>query len=263
MFSFFRFLFILMLSKAVMNNLSSPSHQSQSKKSWFSVVTESLLHLAFPHTCAGCGSDLLDKGNLLCTYCHAALPLTSFHLHSNNPVERLFWGRLPVTYATAQYYFSKESLMQRLMHAFKYKGNKDLGFFMGKMMGHELASSNRFLQVDALVPLPLFPSKERKRGYNQATVLCEGIAEILKKPVLKDAVVRTMHTESQTKKNRVERWQNMEGRFQLANKEAIAGKHILLVDDVITTGATLEACGHEILKGKDVALSIATLCFSS
>lgn len=245
-----------MLLNIAMNNTSS-------KNTWLAALAESILHLAFPHTCAGCSSDLLDKDNLLCTHCHAALPLTSFHMHSNNPVEKLFWGRLPVTHATAQYYFSKESLVQRLMHQFKYKGNKDLGFFMGKMMGLELAQANRFSGIDALVPLPLFPSKERKRGYNQATILCEGIAEVLQKPVLKSVVLRTMHTESQTKKNRVERWQNMEGRFRLAGKEAIQGKHILLVDDVITTGATLEACGHEILEAEDVRLSIATLCFAS
>ena len=238
-------------------------HLPKSPKSWFSIATNSLLHLAFPHTCAGCGSDLLDKDQLLCVYCHSALPLTSFHLHSNNPVEKLFWGRLPITHATAQYYFSKESLVQRLMHAFKYKGNKDLGFFLGKMMGYQLQQSNRFLHVDALIPLPLFPSKERKRGYNQAAILCEGIAEVLQKPVLKDVVIRTKHTESQTKKSRVERWENMEGRFQLTNEATIQGKHILLVDDVVTTGATLEACGYEILRAKDVTLSIATLCFSS
>jgi ComF family protein len=149
------------------------------------------------------------------------------------------------------------------MHRFKYKGDKDLGLFLGRLIGYQLNKTNRFLQIDALIPLPLFPSKERKRGYNQATLLCEGISEILQKPVLQNVVIRTMHTESQTKKTRLERWQNMEGRFQLINEERIRGKHVLLVDDVITTGATLEACGHELLKATDVQLSIATLCFSS
>jgi ComF family protein len=119
------------------------------------------------------------------------------------------------------------------------------------------------LHIDALVPLPLFPSKERRRGFNQSTVLCEGIATVLGKPVLKEAVVRATYTESQTKKNRIERWQNMEGRFEVVNKEALEGKHILLVDDVVTTGATLEACGRELLAVDNVQLSIATLCFSS
>ena len=191
------------------------------------------------------------------------MPETSFHLHSNNPIEKLFWGRLPITAATAQYYFSKDSLVQHLMHRFKYKGDRELGLFLGRLIGYQLNQTNRFKEIDCLIPLPLFPSKERKRGYNQATLLCEGIAEVLHKPVIKDAVIRTIYTESQTKKNRIERWQNMEGRFQLINEAAVKGKHILLIDDVITTGATLEACGHELLKAQDIKLSIATLCFSS
>lgn len=226
-------------------------------------IKEAIAHLVFPHVCVGCGTDVISEENKLCMFCHEALPKTSFHLHANNPIEKIFWGRLPVRYATAQYYFTKQSLMQRLMHRFKYKGDKDLGLFLGRLIGYELAETNRFKEIDALLPLPLFPSKERKRGYNQAVLLCDGIAEIMQRPVLKDAIVRTTHTESQTKKTRVERWQNMEGRFLLVNEVAIKDKHLLLVDDVITTGATLEACGHELLKGENVTLSIATLCCAS
>jgi ComF family protein len=131
------------------------------------------------------------------------------------------------------------------------------------MMGNAIAVSNRFSLVDALVPLPLFPAKEKKRGYNQARVLCEGIAEILDKPVLSDVVVRSIPTETQTKKGRLERWRNMEGSFALAQPDAIDGKHILLVDDVITTGASLEACGRELVRAQNGQLSIATLCFSA
>lgn len=245
------------MKSVVQNNLLA------SCKSWLTQAGDSLLHLAFPHICAGCGSDLLNKEQELCLRCQDSLPLTSFASHGNNPVEKLFWGRMPLTYATAQYYFTKESLMQRLMHEFKYRSNKELGLYLGRLMGHQLKNANRFLQVDALVPLPLFPIKERKRGYNQAEVLCEGIAEVLQKPILNKAVIRTVHTESQTKMNRVQRWENMKDHFRLVNKEAIENKHVLLVDDVITTGATLEACGTEVLKGHNSRLSIATLCFSS
>lgn len=194
--------------------------------------------------------------------CHASLPKTEFEFYPNNPVEKIYWGRLPLVSATAHCYFSKQAIMQHLMHQLKYRGNKDVGLYLGRLMGHSLASANRFRYVDALIPLPLFPIKERKRGYNQAAVLCDGIAEVLGKPVLKDVVVRNMHTESQTKKNRIERWLNMEGRFELAKPEKIAGKHLLLVDDVITTGATLEACGAVLLQGQNVQLSLATLCYS-
>lgn len=253
---------IFFLKYSLMNNTLG-HNLSKSYKSFFSELKESLLQLAFPQVCAGCGSDLLQVNQLLCLHCLEVLPATTFHLHNNNPVEKLFWGRMPVTYGTSQYYFTKESLVQRLMHQFKYKGNKDLGLFMGRMMGHQLKESNRFLEVDALVPLPLFPKKERKRGYNQATILCEGIAEVLQKPIIERAVIRTMHTESQTKKNRVQRWENMKDHFRLVNETALKDRHVLLVDDVITTGATLEACGQEILKAEGVRLSIATLCFSS
>jgi ComF family protein len=225
-------------------------------------IKDSLLHLAFPHVCEGCGSSLPTTDNLLCVRCLAALPETRFHLHDNNPIEKIFWGRLQVTHATAQYYFTKESLMQHLMHQLKYTGNKPIGHFLGRLMGNALIESKRFHDIDALVPLPLFPSKEFKRGYNQATILCEGIAEVFDKPILKNAIIRTTHTESQTKKGRVERWQNMEGRFELRDEVSVRGKHLLLIDDVITTGATLEACGSELLESA-AELSIATLCFSS
>lgn len=191
--------------------------------------------------------------------CVAALPETNFELHPHNPVEKTFWGRLPLINAAAQFYFTKESLMQHLMHQLKYKGNKELGRQLGQIMGEQLKKSGRFT-VDALIPLPLFPVKERKRGYNQATILCEGMAEILQVPILDKAIIRPQHTETQTKKGRIERWKNMEGKFVLTTPAAIRNKHLLLVDDVITTGATLEACGTELLKGENVQLSLASLC---
>jgi len=226
-------------------------------------LKESFLHFLFPHVCEGCGTDVLNHDHFLCLQCHSSLPKTDFHLYPNNPIEKIFWGRLPLTNATAQYYFTKDSAMQHLMHQLKYRGNKELGVYLGRLMGHALSQSNRFLYVDALIPLPLFPAKERKRGFNQAMVLCQGIAEVLEKPILKNAITRTSHTDSQTKKNRVQRWENMEGRFEISDKEAIKGKHLLLVDDVVTTGATLEACGAELLEVENVQLSVATLCFSS
>jgi ComF family protein len=194
--------------------------------------------------------------------CREALPETNFELFPDNPVEKKFWGRLPVQQSMAQYYFTRESLIQRLMHQFKYKRNKELGIQLGRMMGESINKSRRF-SVDALIPLPLFPAKEKRRGYNQATVLCEGMAESLHVPVLKDAVIRSQHTDTQTKKGRIERWQNMEGKFILAKPEAIRHKALLLVDDVVTTGATLEACGAELLKAENVRLSIAALCYAA
>jgi ComF family protein len=232
------------------------------KLSSLHLFRESLLHLVFPHVCEGCGTDIIQPDHFLCLHCLSNLPHTSFHLHANNPIEKTFWGRLPVTSATAQYYFTRQSVIQHLMHQLKYKGNKELGYYLGKLMGSALAASNRFAYADALIPLPLFSSKEKKRGYNQAKVLCEGMAAVMGKPVIDNVVYRAMHTETQTKKNRIERWQNIEKGFALSNAHLIEGKHVILVDDVITTGATLEACGRALMQC-DVRVSIAALCFSS
>ena len=137
-----------------------------------------------------------------------------------------------------------------------------MGLQLGRLMGDSIKRSERF-DVDALIPLPLFPAKEKRRGYNQATILCKGMTEHLNIPVLNDVIIRPQHTETQTKKGRIERWTNMEGKFVLKNPDAIRDKHVLLVDDVVTTGATLEACGTELLKAENVRLSVATLCYAS
>ncbi len=229
----------------------------------FKEIKDSLLQLVFPHVCDGCGSDLLNIESQLCLRCLAAMPETNFEKHAGNPVEKMFWGRLSLVSATAAFYFTKESLMQKLMHQFKYRNNKDLGLQMGRLMGISLKESGRFNSIEALIPLPLFPSKEKKRGYNQATVLCEGIAEIFPLPILKKTVIRPQHTDTQTKKGRIARWKNIEGKFELLNANEIVNKHLLLIDDVVTTGATLEACGSELLKSENVRLSIATLCQAS
>ena len=163
-------------------------------------LKNSILHILFPHVCDGCGSDIIDEESNLCMKCIGALPETNFHLHANNPVEKIFWGRLPVVSATAQFYFTKESLMQHLMHQLKYRGNKELGKQLGRLMGYDLKKANRFDKLDYLIPLPLFASKERRRGFNQATILCEGIAEVMNTEIALDVIVRTQYTETQTKK---------------------------------------------------------------
>jgi ComF family protein len=219
-------------------------------------------HLFFPHVCAGCGADNISTLSPLCIRCTNRLPLTNFHLHANNPVEKDFWGRLPLAGATALCHFTAGSLIQHLLHQLKYRGNKEAGYFLGRIMGYSLNSAERFNNIDLLVPLPLFAARQKKRGYNQAAVLCRGIGTVMQLPVTESAVVRLSATETQTRKNRIERWANMEGKFELVNPAAIAGKHVLLVDDVVTTGATLEACGHELLKAPGVKLSIATLAYT-
>ena len=226
-------------------------------------IVHSFSHLFFPHTCAGCGNDILTEKQLLCIQCISQLPLTGFEAHADNPVEKIFWGRVSINNAMSLLYFTKDSILQNLLHQFKYKGNKEIGFYFGRIMGNAILQSNRFHNIDALVPLPLFTSKEKKRGYNQSTILCEGMAEIMLVPVLKNSVIRTTSTETQTHKNRIERWQNINGKFEVKDLSSLQNKHVLLVDDVVTTGATLEACITELLQSEKTKVSIATLAHTS
>ncbi len=217
------------------------------------------MHFFYPHNCIGCGSDILNSENFLCIECINNLPHTEFALHANNPVEKIFWGRIAITAGMSEFYFTKASIIQNLIHEFKYRGNRKVGLYLGNILGKSLLNSNRFRNLDVLIPLPLFFQKEYKRGYNQSAILCEGIQEIMNIPMITKNVIRKIHTDTQTKKGRIERWENVEKSFSVLRPESLQGKNILLVDDVITTGATLEACGSEILKIKDVRLSIATL----
>ena len=224
---------------------------------------DSLTHLFFPHICAGFGTDVINKDQLLCLACTDRLPLRNYYAHADNPVEKTFWGRIPLNHAASYLYFNKDSIVQQLMHQFKYKGNQEIGLYFGRKMGSAISAAARFQSPDFLIPLPLHPQRQKKRGYNQAEVLCRGMAQSLAIPVLEQVVSRTMQTETQTHKNRESRWQNMEGKFILNHPSLLENKHVMLVDDVITTGATLEACGIELLKARGLLLSIATLAYTS
>jgi ComF family protein len=226
-------------------------------------LIHSFSHLFFPHICSGCGSDLINEAQLICLQCSEQLAVTHFADHQNNPVEKIFRGRVAITNAMGLLYFTKDSVLQNLLHEFKYRGKKEIGFYLGKMVGNALIQSKFYNNTGALIPLPLFASKEKIRGYNQATVLCEGISAIMNVPVLKNTIIRTSATETQTRKNRIERWQNIEGKFELKDPKSIQNKHVLLIDDVVTTGATLEACAMELLRAEGTKVSIATLAYTS
>ncbi|HMO61326.1 MAG TPA: phosphoribosyltransferase family protein [Ferruginibacter sp.] len=226
-------------------------------------IYDSFFHLLYPHICTGCGSDLLSKDNQLCAKCMTALPYTHYAMHEGNPVEKIFGGRLPIAAAHSQFYFEKTSLMQHLVHQLKYKGNTSIGIYLGELLGKTLSVSHRFQQIDALIPLPLYPEKEKKRGYNQAAIICQGISAVLRIPIINNNLIRRRYTDTQTKKHRTERWENVADSFIVRDSEALCGKHLLLVDDVITTGATLEAGGAALMQAKDTKLSIATLTIAT
>jgi ComF family protein len=222
-----------------------------------------LLHLFYPHICIGCGTDILGEDHPVCLKCLSELPNTDFAYMEGNPMEKLFWGRLKLHACTSQFYFTKGNVIQSLVHELKYKNNKQVGVYLGRMLGKSILDNDRFRNIDILVPLPLFADKERRRGYNQSFLICEGISEIINLPVMTGNILRERPTESQTLKKRKERWENVEGSFTIKDPDSLINKHILLVDDVITTGATLEACGSEILKIPGSTLSIATLTYAT
>lgn len=230
--------------------------------SFRSKYLSSLLHLFYPHNCEGCGSTLISDNQFLCTRCIHHLPATGFFNKPGNPVEKTFYGRLPVNHAAAVYHFTKASLLQHLLVQLKYKNNREAGYFLGRMLGYALANTERFAGIEVLIPIPLNPKKEFIRGYNQSALLCEGIREIWNKPVLANAVTRVRFTETQTHRNRLSRWQNMENVFAVTQPESLTNRHILLVDDVITTGATLEACGSSILEIPGTQLSVAAVGYT-
>ncbi len=217
--------------------------------------------LYFPKNCPACGRPLKLFGANICGRCSQNLPETHFFEAPGNPIEKIFYGRLPMNAGAAAWYFHKNSALQALLFQLKYKSNKEVGLFIGKQMGALLAASERFASIDALVPVPLHPHALSKRGFNQAALICEGIGQVWHKPVLTGAIARTKHTSTQTKQTRAERWDNMENAFTIKDPASINGKHLLIIDDVITTGATIEAFGKTLLTIKDVRVSVAAAAY--
>lgn len=216
-------------------------------------------HLFFPRFCPGCGSDTVHYGQILCLNCLLELPETGFFDLAENPVKHIMDGRLTVERAASLYYCAHVSKLHNMIHQLKYKHNRYVGVFLGEMMGRQMLQSKWKKDIDLIVPIPLHPNRERKRGYNQTKIIADGIANITSIPIATDAVARTIYTQTQTQKGRSERISNMEAKFHVVKPEKLEGKHILLIDDLITTGATLEFCGLEILKVPGTRISIATV----
>lgn len=208
--------------------------------------------------CIGCGSDVLDIEQIICNECFAQLPETNYFLYEDNPVQRRFAGRMLIQHAASTFHFSTKSVLQNIVFALKYRGNKEAGMFLGKQTGNALLQTTWYKEIDVIVPLPLNTRKLQQRGYNQAALIAYGIAHMINKPVVDNVAMRKVFTETQTHKDRVSRWQNMQYVFTVDNAAALHNKHILLVDDIITTGATLEACGQHLITLPGCKLSLVT-----
>jgi ComF family protein len=220
------------------------------------------LHLLYPQICFGCGTDQIEKNKPLCNQCIHDLPYTDFFSINENPVEKLFWGRVPVQHAGALLFFTKDSLVQTLMTQLKYHHNKKVGILFGQLMGQAIAAEKKFEQIDLLVPIPILHSKMNNRGYNQSQVIAMGIQQVWNRPIMQDVLIKKSWSNSQTKKNRTARLQQVPDLFILNHLNSIEGKNILLVDDVLTTGATLEAAIETLMAGSPASVSIAVAAYT-
>lgn len=219
----------------------------------------SFLSLLFPRCCVVCGRPLAKGEECLCTMCNIELPRTDYHLRKDNPVEKLFWGKVPLERATSFYFYRKGSDFRQILHQLKYGGQKGIGAIMGRYMAAELQQSGFFEGVDVILPVPLHKKKQQIRGYNQSEWIARGITAVTGIPIDTEAVVRRKNTETQTRKSSLERWENVEGIFELHRAEALAGKHILIVDDVLTTGATTVECASCLTGIEGIRISVLTL----
>ncbi len=218
--------------------------------------------LFMPRLCSGCDNGLMPFERALCLECLSDLPLARFTAEAENPVAKRFSGRVELVAAAALVHFTSQGRVQRALHRLKYKGDHRVGHLLGRLMAEDMRESGRFAEVDAIIPVPLHPRKQRQRGYNQSAVLAAGMQEVWDMPILGHALKRAMVTTSQTRQGRWERWQNVRTAFRVEDPAQLRGRHVLLVDDVVTTGATVEACATALLAVPDVRLSFYAAAFA-
>ncbi len=216
-------------------------------------------YLIYPEVCLNCGKHLSVSEECICLECLYKLPLTNFHEEKNNYLEQIFNEKCKIENATSYVFFSKKSIIQKLIHKLKYNGKKEIGLIIGKQMGLYLFNSKNFFCIDLIIPIPLHKKREKTRGYNQSEWIGKGISKSMNKKMNINSVVRSVNTETQTKKNKEEREKNVKGIFKIKNAKELENKHILLIDDVITTGSTMIECVNTISKLKNTKISIATI----
>jgi ComF family protein len=215
--------------------------------------------LVFPEICRGCGEWPGVGRTALCRSCESKMPRTWFEKVPGNPTEQIFWGRAKIEFASSLYFYRKGELLQQIIHQLKYKSDKKAGVYLGRLAGRFLVKEALAGEIDCIVPVPLHPKKQRLRGYNQSEIIARGIGEITRLPVNTESVIRTVHSASQTRRGRYERWQNVEGIFKVLHPHLFQNKHVLVLDDVITTGATIEALCTAFAQVTDVRISVLTI----
>jgi ComF family protein len=227
-------------------------------------MLNNLINLFYPKVCLLCKKTLVKGEEFLCIDCLSDLPRTNYSKYKVNPVKDLFAGYSCISEISPFLFFEKEGDTQRIIHSIKYYGNRKLAEFMGRLAALELSSSGFFDDIDVIIPVPLHYKKERKRGFNQSECISRGISSVCNCKIDAQSLIRTVHTKSQTRKSLYERHVNVEKIFQVVDSDALTGKHILLVDDVITTGATTSACIDALLlEALDITISIFSLAVVS
>ncbi len=227
-------------------------------KGLYFIVTD-FIALFFPRYCMGCADTLMKGEEIVCTACILDLPKTNYHLHSTNPIKERLSLRVDIENAFAFLKFNKKGAVQNLLHQLKYNNQPEIGIALGKIYGKDLVDSKKIADYDFLVPVPLHLARERKRGYNQSAKFAEGLSLHFKIPVIQNAFIRTKQTSTQTKKTRVERWENVKAAFQISEPAQVKDKSIILVDDVITTGATIEALCQRLIEAGCQRITIICL----
>ncbi|MDR2921135.1 MAG: ComF family protein [Tannerella sp.] len=222
-------------------------------------IWNNLVNLFYPNLCLLCEKPLIEHEQQLCLHCLYDLPRANYHKRPDNPILKLYAGIPQLQKAAGFLLYEKEGKVQSLIHSFKYRNNKQLAKQLGRIAASELQTDNFFNDIDLLVPVPLHPKKERKRGYNQSEWIAQGIASFTNKPIVSDILFRTIHTTTQTSKLRYERHLNVEKIFSLHNTKSFENKHILLIDDVITTGATSLSCIETLANVPDIRISLFAL----
>lgn len=214
--------------------------------------------LFYPEYCLGCSTGLLSGEQILCTKCLIDLPRTDYLWNEDNPIHRKFIGRLPLKHAVAFLKFRKTGIVQHLLHQMKYNNHPEVAVRLGELFGNEMKRAEKN-QFDIIIPMPLHPSRQAKRGFNQSSKFAEGLSAAMDVPFDDHLVRRLTNTLSQTRKSKMQRWENVKEAFAVSKKELVKNKRILLVDDIITTGASLEACGQQLIDAGCDELSIACI----
>jgi ComF family protein len=223
---------------------------------------ESIINLFFPKVCSGCSSFLLSNENVICTVCRHEIPLTNHHLNPENDAFKKFYGRIPVMHTSALFYFHKKGIVQELIHNLKYKGHEEIGVILGEWYAEDLKTIDLLQSVDEIIPVPLHRRKLKERGYNQVTAFGKALSSSLNIDYNGSILVRNVYSKTQSKKNLLGRTEGIESTFDVVFTEKDHNKHFLLIDDVITTGSTLEACSRSLLKIPGAKISIVCMAMA-